>query len=118
MEACRQSVKRNCDRMGLTDISKSLSYDQYKLEWSGETAEDAASCKDKFYQGLFDMLDANENGIISLDEWETHHKCLGIDPTHAKASFDAMDLNKTGTVTRDEFCCLPLRVFFSLPRIS
>ena len=30
-------------------------------------------------------------------------KCLGIDPAHARASFDALDTNNDGVISEEEF---------------
>ncbi len=110
VEACQRFMKRFLAQIGLDKPSKSLTYDQYKHGIAGHADNPN---KDDYYTGLFDILDANANGIISSDEWATHYKCLGIDPAHARASFAAMDLNKSGTVTRDEFVAYHCEFFFS-----
>ncbi len=110
VEACRRFMMRHCATMGLTDASKSLTYNQAK-KGVAKAADDPS--KDEFYLGMFHMLDVDKNDKITLDEWETHYKCLRIGPTHAKASFKAMDLNDSNTVTRDEFVAYHCEFYFS-----
>ncbi len=110
LESSRRLMMGYCTALGLTDKSKRLSYDQLKKN-AAKAAENPK--KHEFYSSMFDMLDANDNDIIELSEWECHYKCLGIDPTLAKASLEAMDLNKDGTVTRDEFVAYHCEFFFS-----
>ncbi len=110
VEACQRFMKRFLAQIGLDKPSKSLTYVQFK-EGMAKQADEPN--KDDFYAGLFDILDANADGIVSADEWRTHYKCLGIDPSHAQASFAAMDLNKSGTVTRDEYVAYHCEFFFS-----
>ena len=40
---------------------------------------------------------------INGDEWELHYKCMGIDPKHAKASFEAMDTIGDNVVFGEDF---------------
>ena len=62
---------------------------------------------------FFAGLDLNGDGYISLEEWTIHYKCLGIDPKHAKASFDAMDTNGNGKVSYKEFVAYSKEYFFT-----
>ena len=88
------------EKLGLTDPSAKVSYDVLK-KFTAKSAENPD--RRKFVAGLFDILDLDSNGELSYEEWETHHKCNGIDTAYAKASFEAMDTDKNGVVGRDEF---------------
>ena len=33
---------------------------------------------------MFNGLDVNGDGVVSMDEWELHYECIGIDLKHAK----------------------------------
>ena len=88
------------EQLGLTDPSVKVPYDALK-KFAAKTAEHPD--RRKFVAVVFDILDLDSNGEISYEEWETHHKCNGIDTAYAKTSFDAMDANKDGVVVRDEF---------------
>ena len=52
---------------------------------------------------LFDAVDTDANGVISLKEFEVYFECIGVGKEHAKASFDAIDANHDGKISRDEF---------------
>ena len=45
----------------------------------------------------------NADGVITFQEWKAHYYCLGIDQAHARASFDAMDKNGDGKISKEEF---------------
>ena len=62
---------------------------------------------------MFNCLDINGDGVVSMNEWELHYKCMGIDPKHAKASFEAMDTNSNGVVSLEEFTAYHVEFFSS-----
>jgi len=66
---------------------------------------DSRQKSNKYYttSEFFDVVDTNGNGVILLQEFTVYFKCMGIDEEHAKASFDAIDTDKDGFITRDEF---------------
>ena len=43
------------------------------------------------------------DGVISFEEWKTHYQIMGIDLAYARASFDAMDTDKNGVISKEEF---------------
>ena len=51
----------------------------------------------------FNNLDMNGDDVITLNEWSAHYHCMGIDTAHARASFDAMDANSDGKISKEEF---------------
>lgn len=107
LDACKRFMRRFCEMIGLKD---KLTYNQFK-KGIAKLADNPN--KDDFYCGMFDILDVDGNGVITYSEWELHYKCLGIKTDHAKASFHAMDLNRSGTITRDEFVAYHCEFFFS-----
>ena len=52
---------------------------------------------------VFNNLDANGDEYINIDEWHLNYYSLGIPEEHAQASFDAMDANGDGLISRKEF---------------
>ena len=88
--------------MGIVDDSTSLTY--------GEFADRFAKQLDKFKEiidamllGMFDIVDTNNDGKISFQEWVNFYKAIGIDTSYARASFDAMDTNGDGVISKDKF---------------
>ena len=86
--------------MGITDSTKSLSYEEVKR---GIARIADTHSKENYFLELFNVIDVDDDGTISFQEWEMHYKCLGIDPAHARASFDALDMNKDGIISKEEF---------------
>ena len=53
---------------------------------------------------MFNAIDLNGDGIISLPEWKIYYKAMGIkDEKDAEESFKIVDLNGDGDMSLDEF---------------
>ena len=52
---------------------------------------------------FFYQVDIDRNEWISFDEWEKHCKALAINLEDARASFKAMNTNKDGKISKEEF---------------
>ena len=112
LEKLSKSLMKAADLYGLTDASVKLSYDEFEVTQlkvlSGEGAN-LASPQDKMQFAkdvlldMFSSLNMNGHGIITFNEWSAHYHCMGIDTAHARASFDAMDVNGDGKVTEKMF---------------
>ena len=91
-----------CYAIGLTDDSKSLTYEEFEDIYVHRVTE----FKDiglALYHELFNALDIDEDGEISYEEWVHHNKALNIEEAYARASFDAMDINGDGKISKEEF---------------
>lgn len=57
---------------------------------------------------LFDVMDLNKKGYISLDEFKVHYQILGMDipDEDATRSFKTIDTNKDGKISREDFCVI------------
>ena len=51
---------------------------------------------------VFDAIDANGDGAISLEELRSHLAGSGYSPAAVQAMFDGLDTNGDGSVSRDE----------------
>merc|ERR1719409_848363 len=51
---------------------------------------------------VFDAIDANGDGAISLEELRSHLAGLGYSSAAVQAMFDGLDTNGDGSVSRDE----------------
>ena len=104
IKALAETITGMCDRVGLTGDTQKMSYEAFKEKWL--SAKSQLEKEGKLHTvgpKMFDVIDINENGAITLDEWTLHYKCYGIDTAHAPASFEAIDTNRNGKITRDEF---------------
>ena len=90
-----------CDKLGLVAGSGELSYEEFESRWQSIMAKQE-NCKGMF-KPMFKCLDANDDGYISLTEWQFHNSALGISQEYSKNSFDAMDRDGDGKVKEDEF---------------
>ena len=69
----------------------------------GEDREKTIPPGKNILSAFFDMMDADADGKISLEEFKIHYRCSGVAEEHAKAVFDALDTDNDGIISRDEF---------------
>ena len=105
-------VLKLCDSFGLVDESVKLSYDEFEDKWIAAYMKESDTGK-KLFGAMFRVLDIDEDGFISLEEWTAHNKVMGIDAAHARASFDAIDTNHDQKISEDEFVKYHLEYFLS-----
>ena len=60
----------------------------------------------------FGVVDADNDGSISLEEFQLYFKCIGIDESHAKASFDGIDTDHDRSITKEEFIAAASQFFY------
>ena len=102
-----------CKAIGFEGYTK-MSYEEFEERHFQKMKSDLENgTSDKLFGKMFDTVDANGDGSIDLSEWRVHYECCGIPVEHAKASFDAMDTNHDGVVSREEFLAYYLEFFFS-----
>ena len=90
-----------CDSAGLVDDTKLFTHEEFKKRNANMPSH--AQLHDRIFRTMFRGLDINGDGVVSIDEWELHYKCMGIDPKHAKASFEAMDTIRDNVVSGEDF---------------
>ena len=100
------------ESLGILDYGTKLTYEQV-MEITGKNGakyEDFVKC----LTASFEVIDSDDNGVISYDEWENYYKALGIDTKYARASFDAMDTDGDGVISKDEFVAYNKEFYFSV----
>ena len=101
LDALYKTMFLFCDKLGLVAGSGELSYEQFEGRWQALMAKQE-NCKGMF-KPMFECLDVNDDGYITLNEWQFHNSALGISQEQSKISFDAMDRDGDGRVTAEEF---------------
>ena len=111
LEILSMTLTDTLNRLNLSDESVRMSYDEFKEK----LIEDLTKCGryEPVYEALFHNLDMNGDGVISFEEWTAHYSCVGIDPAHARASFDAMDQNSDGKISMEEFVNFHYEYYFT-----
>jgi len=57
----------------------------------------------EIYSPLFDVIDTNGDGHISVKEYQTYYKVLGLDTRYADESFKVVDSDHNGEMSRAEY---------------
>ena len=65
---------------------------------------------------LFDCIDTNSDGHISLEEFKVYFKVIGhdISDEEIKHSFDTLDSNSNGEISREEFIAAAMDFYFGV----
>ncbi len=108
----QDSFEKLYEIWGMTEEGKRLTLDEFE-EMFQEKLEKSYAYTDELYSGWFEQVDMNGDGKITIDEWELHNKALNITAENAKKSFDAMDANKDGIISVQEFIDYHTEFFFS-----
>ena len=103
-----------CNDLGLKDDSVHLNYMQARevfcsivKNWAEKGLAEQSGI------AMFNSLDADGDGYISLEEWKNHYEAFGIDPVHAPASFNAIDTSGNGKISREEFVAYHMEFYFT-----
>ena len=67
---------------------------------------------------MFNVVDGNGDGVISPQEFRLYFKIMGIDESSAQISFDVIDTDSDGMITRDEFVVAGMDFFISVDETS
>ena len=102
------------DQLGLADAREVLSYDEFEERWMAGIAKgDVLVTAKTAFKEMFNYIDTDGNGFITYNEWKDHYIALGIPVEYARASFDAMDVDKDGKITNKEFANYHMEYFYS-----
>ena len=90
-----------CMNLGLKDDSVRLTFEEIMANFEKSDSKDENV--DNTFKLAFEMINSSGNGVISFKEWVDYYRVFGIDTAYARASFDAMDTNSDGIVSKEEF---------------
>ena len=78
--------------------------------------KEARTITDNVHNAIFDVVDANEDDFISLQEYKVYFYVLGHDISDEEItnSFDAIDGNKDKRISREEFLNAAYDFFFNV----
>ena len=107
------SFSKTCLNYGMADEGRKLTYDEFAAHLSENGKIPGRDERSKAFVVMFDIIDSNCNGEISFKEWTDYYKTVGIDVKHARASFDAMDADGNGIVSKEEFIAYVDEYFFT-----
>ena len=97
---------------GMSDENVRLTIPEFEVMFR-ENLEKSFAHADELYSEWFSQVDLNDNGVISLNEWKVHSSALGISEDDAEKSYRAMDTNKDGVISMEEFIEYHKEFFFS-----
>ena len=114
LQVLAKVVDTLCAMWGL-EGPKKLSYAEVEELFLNDVGKQilAGKLEIQLYSSMFDSIDANDDDFIDFAEWRIHCECLGIPVEHAKASFDAIDTNHDGLLSRKKFSDYHFEFFFT-----
>jgi len=80
-----------------------LSADAYLVALEAQGKKLISKTVDEVYSLVFDVLDVNNDGHISLEEYTNYYKILNLSPSYAAESFNVVDSDHDGCISRAEF---------------
>ena len=95
-EKMRQATDLNND--GKIELSEWLEYVERQLDSPSDYQEMLA-----FVGRIFEILDLNGNGVVSLDEYKTFYRSWQLPEELAEEVFPKLDLNGDGVISKEEF---------------
>lgn len=95
----------------IEDLVKSSSLTLLSL-----SEKEARSITDNVHNAIFDVIDANEDGFVSLQEYKVYYYVLGHDISDDEITdfFDVIDSNKDKRISREEFLNAAYDFFFNV----
>ena len=115
IERYTQYLKKASDFFSLVDDSVKFTIEDFQEKWIAGMKKwvESGTIQD-WFGSMFDVLDIDEDGFISFEEWTAHYHALSIDTAHARASFDALDVNHDQKIAKDEFVKYHIEYFLSV----
>lgn len=99
--------------MGIDNQTR-LTYSQFKERFAEIIEQYTKDGKfDELINAKFDSYDLNCDGEIDFNEWRFHYESIGVPLQYAQASFDAVDRDHNGVISREEFLAYHKEYFLS-----
>ena len=102
-----------CATLGLPDENAKVTLEESITNFTAPSNSPNVDQIAGLFNLMFEFIDSDENGVISYKEWEDYYRVCGIDTKFAKASFDAMDTNGDGLISKEEFYAYNMEFYFS-----
>ncbi|UPZ26404.1 EF-hand domain-containing protein [Streptomyces sp. LRE541] len=99
--ACWQTLREFADADGDGTISR----EEYRQAMAGAYGDQAA-VRERFAPALetvFAALDADNDGVTTVDRFEAYLGAWGLDPAQAQAARGVLDADGDGQITRQDF---------------
>lgn len=104
MQAYLAALKEQFEFLGLGEGKKITIEEAAELAADNVNNPEFVRLTKSLFSAVFDNLDTDGNGYLSPKEWEVLMAALKFsDPHKAKEIFIAMDVNKDGQLSREEF---------------
>ncbi|CAI8055453.1 Sarcoplasmic calcium-binding protein [Geodia barretti] len=114
IEKLRKSTVELTDALGLGDGVKADRKKFVELLAAFVVGEKAKTLIEKHNVALFDVVDGNNDGNLTWDEYKSVMEVSGFDEATAKAAFDTLDKNKNGKIDRKELASADLKFWTGL----
>ncbi|MGH4006834.1 MAG: EF-hand domain-containing protein [Pseudonocardiaceae bacterium] len=85
------------------DSDAAISEDEYVSFYTDTPPETVRASIDPYVDALFELIDGDGDGAIDGAEFDRYLGTLGIPPDRRKGVFQKLDVNGSGTLSKDEF---------------
>ncbi len=103
-----QAFERACTQVWQALLSEAgsdeqLSKEEYVNMLANASPEKIESIFDPYVEGMFELADRDSDGIITREEFEEHQRAWGLTEDQVRGTFDRLDTNNSGGLSKDEY---------------
>ena len=120
MKALRAQTKEYCAAMGIVRGTKATKNEFLKGIAAMAVTEKAKkergeeTALHKLNNAFYDIVDANHDGCVTLDEWKIILRACNFDVSAADETFKVIDKNKNGKIERNELSDAEFNFWYTL----